>query len=658
MIQKYLLYSSSIADAMSEVTTAGGFVPIQLSDRAFIATFPDDFDISNLKLSSVEKPEDLDENTSILASAWEEAEKRINEKQILETKEIPLKWDDKDHQYPRNPKNDPILREHLKKNGIVEITPESTSQTLNGKVAVGILIVSGPKANLQFTSTEYTQVVSEVLEGLFFLAASCYEASLNFVTVTYNIPISSTPICDDNNGCQGTNAEKCEAVFRDPALAYLGYPSGNDGCVQLTKSLQSTFKAKWAYISFFAKYPMYNFAYQYSVNIFMQYSNNGWGPDKINQVFAHETAHVFGADDEYASSGCTCDVSGTYKVPNNNCANCAYTPKVICLMNQNDLTLCNWTRGQLGWGYWNLPFKNIIDDGEPRKTSSAPALAYLSGKMFMAVRRDNPGNGIRVLISSDGITWPVSHHLDDTKVSTCDSPALAVFNNKLYLFWRTNDSNNQIKFAYSPDGINWTIPTNNTLPGQSTSAAPAAASFNGKLYVFWRANIAANTIYYMASSDGTTWPSTSTSLAGNSTLAAPAAAVLGSKLFVFWKSNDTQNKIYKAYSTDGKGWVKDSAGTGMTIPNQTTSASPAIASFNNRLYLAWKAADANDTTSIYYGSSTDGINWGQQFPKIDSTSTSAAPAIAGFGTKYLNMALKASGTGNEILTDNFLPGLF
>ena len=36
----------------------------------------------------------------------------------------------------------------------------------------------------------------------------------------------------------------------------------------------------------------------------MQYSNDGWGPDNLDKVFAHEIGHAFNARDEYTNCNC------------------------------------------------------------------------------------------------------------------------------------------------------------------------------------------------------------------------------------------------------------------------------------------------------------------------------------------------------------------
>lgn len=74
-----------------------------------------------------------------------------------------------------------------------------------------------------------------------------------------------------------------------------------------------------------------------------------WGMDNFNLVVAHETGHLFGCPDEYASGNCDCAaLFGRYQVPNGNCENCE-SPGVACLMKANTPSVCDYTRGHLGW---------------------------------------------------------------------------------------------------------------------------------------------------------------------------------------------------------------------------------------------------------------------------------------------------------------------
>ncbi|MBM3122938.1 MAG: hypothetical protein FJZ97_12255, partial [Chloroflexi bacterium] len=47
------------------------------------------------------------------------------------------------------------------------------------------------------------------------------------------------------------------------------------------------------------------FAYLNGPYMVMTYDNGGWGIDRMNLVAAHETGHIFGSLDEYASSECS-----------------------------------------------------------------------------------------------------------------------------------------------------------------------------------------------------------------------------------------------------------------------------------------------------------------------------------------------------------------
>ncbi|HHJ13677.1 MAG TPA: hypothetical protein ENJ79_04775 [Gammaproteobacteria bacterium] len=115
-----------------------------------------------------------------------------------------------------------------------------------------------------------------------------------------------------------------EKLWRDPAMQSLGYSASWDGVKDYVSDLRKNKNAQWAFVAFFTRYPLKHFAYAARPRIVMHVDNDGWGMDNIDRVFAHETGHIFGAPDEYASSGCTCgEVYGFYRLPNKNCANCA-----------------------------------------------------------------------------------------------------------------------------------------------------------------------------------------------------------------------------------------------------------------------------------------------------------------------------------------------
>lgn len=218
-----------------------------------------------------------------------------------------------------------------------------TSAFLEGSVAVGVVIVSGPTADLQFSAAEQTKVVAEVQNGLSYFASANPKAGLTF---TYDIRHVSV------NVAANPGAADLEAVWRDPAMGALGFPASWAGVGQYVESLRSGFGTRWTYCAFFTKYPLGWFAYAQigGPRLVMQYDNDGWGVDNIDRVFAHETGHIFNAPDEYAASGCNCGGNwGRFGRPNTNCANCAPGGGVMCLMKGNDWTTCPVTPAHFGW---------------------------------------------------------------------------------------------------------------------------------------------------------------------------------------------------------------------------------------------------------------------------------------------------------------------
>jgi hypothetical protein len=222
-----------------------------------------------------------------------------------------------------------------------EAAAAPTSAYLEGSVAVGVVIVGGPTAGTQFSAAERTKVVAEVQNGLSFFAARYPTAGLSFVYDIRFVQLSVEP---------NPSASDLEAVWRDPAMGALGFASSWAGVGQYVERLRQSFGTRWTYCAFFTKYPVRHFAYASAPRVVMHYDNDGWGPDNIDRVFAHETGHVFGAPDEYASSNCNCGGSfGRWGKPNTNCESCAPAGGISCIMKANDWAMCTVTPAHLGW---------------------------------------------------------------------------------------------------------------------------------------------------------------------------------------------------------------------------------------------------------------------------------------------------------------------
>jgi hypothetical protein len=120
----------------------------------------------------------------------------------------------------------------------------------------------------------------------------------------------------------GLAASETEALWRDPALAALGFGPGQGGYAAYVDKLMADAGAVRGYVTFITKYPTYWGAYAVPPKITMRLRA---GETSRDRVFAHESGHIFGAPDEYASSNCECGKrSGRFfSVANGNCRLCA-----------------------------------------------------------------------------------------------------------------------------------------------------------------------------------------------------------------------------------------------------------------------------------------------------------------------------------------------
>lgn len=220
------------------------------------------------------------------------------------------------------------------------------SARLTGRVAVGLVIVSGNQPHLQFSQADQTLVVAEVQNGLSFLAN---EAPRKDVTFVHDIQLLTV---DAPETTSGNDFDAYETPWRDAALAQMGYAPGDAGATAYAEALRALHGTDWAYVAFFTKYTLAHFAYARlgGPRLVMHFDNDGWGPDQIDRVFAHETGHIFNAPDEYAQSGCNCGGAwGHFGEPNRNCATCAPGGGVKCIMQSNDWAMCEATKLHLGY---------------------------------------------------------------------------------------------------------------------------------------------------------------------------------------------------------------------------------------------------------------------------------------------------------------------
>jgi hypothetical protein len=146
-------------------------------------------------------------------------------------------------------------------------------------------------------------------------------------------------------------------------MSNFGYTSGThtSRTTSFNTAQRATYGTDWAYTGYIAYNPppapgaLTNgtsaFAYLGGPYTFLLYRSYGWAPE---QVFAHESGHIFRACDEYAggcgSSSCTSICSNG--VVNGNCEECNPLAKP-CMMGSNDWNLCHYTDDHVGWHVLN-----------------------------------------------------------------------------------------------------------------------------------------------------------------------------------------------------------------------------------------------------------------------------------------------------------------
>lgn len=133
-------------------------------------------------------------------------------------------------------------------------------------------------------------------------------------------------------------------------------------------------------------------------------------------TFAHETAHMFGACDEYRSSACDCSPCNN-GVANGNCINCN-NESSSCIMRSNSWQLCDWTRGHLGWTILPCAPPPLP---EPVLDSVAPSVMAQGERGFVGLAGANFTHGTRtewgagVLALSERV-WSASRLLVELSV--------------------------------------------------------------------------------------------------------------------------------------------------------------------------------------------------------------------------------------------------
>jgi len=268
-------------------------------------------------------------------------------------------------------------------------------------VNAGDVIYNRGRSGFNLSAAQRSTIMAEVMEGLAFLASADPDARITFSYDWREVDV-------DVAAGTGSDYEAKESPWRDAALKKMGFAGSRQGSVAYVNALRASHKTNWAYVAYFTRYPLHHFGYAGDERLVMHYDNDGWGSNAINQVFAHETCHIFGAADEYKESECGCGGSGHSDTPNLNCVFCT-AAQAPCLMNANTLTLCPWSRGQLGWSMWRsitgaLTHVSAAADGQVWGCNAANQIFRRDGAVWTRVS----GALKQISVGGAGLVWGVN----------------------------------------------------------------------------------------------------------------------------------------------------------------------------------------------------------------------------------------------------------
>jgi hypothetical protein len=245
-----------------------------------------------------------------------------------------------------------------------------TSEYMMGSAAVSLIFLESNGA-IDFPDTEdwsdaqTVQVVSKAVGGLNWWA-SIYPYSAAPLSFTweyhYAVPTRYEPI---------TRSSDEDVKWIVDALNSLGYPCSSStyqqAMYEYCNDMRTNHGTDWAFLVFvvndvndpdhsfsdgyFAYAWLNGYGGPYSNGgpyVMMTYNNDGWGIGSMDSVLAHETGHIFGADDEYCQTGYSCCDATAYdgylRIQNTNC-----DQNPICVMNNSSWAVCTVSRRQLGW---------------------------------------------------------------------------------------------------------------------------------------------------------------------------------------------------------------------------------------------------------------------------------------------------------------------
>jgi len=366
----------------------------------------------------------------------------------------------------------------------------------------------------------------------------------------------------------------------------------------------------------------------------------------------HETGHAAGLIHEHqrndrgafvnvTGTGVNFDIQNELNIGSYDCCSMMHYPPGMNISSLGGACASMGQRQRLSEGDRTAirtahPVVDIVILGET--TDTRPSLAFLGGRLFAAWR--GSGNDNLNLIYSDDGGRTYSGHVIFGETSS-HAPSLTTHNGALFLAWKGsgNEDINIASVTLGPVGDFRILGlTGKVILPETTDNSPVIASHNGQLILAWRGSGNDDLNVAVSSDNGA-------SFAGKLTLAessddSPAIVSHNGKLILAWRGSGNE-ELNVATVTQGPGPIFPVTGvTGKVILAEESEYSPALASRQGVLHLAWCGTDEslNIVDSI-----DDGATF---FGKRVSVNTST-DAVALAASPEAQLAIGWKGSGNE-----------
>ncbi len=221
---------------------------------------------------------------------------------------------------------------------------------------------------------------------------------------------------------------------------------------------------------------------------------------------------------------------------------------------------------------------------------------------------------------------PSTTNISNTSGSSTD-PVIAASGPNVYVAWVDDTSgSNDILYKMSGDGGE-TFGDQVILDDDGgASANPRIAASGPNVYVAWTVN---NEIFFVASNDGSTFGDTINLSSNPTTSSDPRIAASDSNVYIAWTDGlPGSSDIILVASND----TGDTFGNQITLDDDAgSSTEPRIAASGTNVYLAWRAAIANN--EIFFTASNDSATTFSDSKNLSSNSgNSQEPRIAASGS--------------------------